>query len=40
VINVSQILTLDRSRLSTHVGRIGRLKLDEILAGIDVVPGR
>ena len=40
VVNVSQILTLDRSRLTDHVGRIGVAKLDTILAGIDIVLGR
>ena len=40
VVNVSQIVTLDRSRLVDHVGRIGRPKLDSILAGIDLVLGR
>ena len=40
VVNVSQIVTLDRSRLTDHVGRIGAPKLDSILAGIDLVFGR
>jgi len=40
VANVSQILTLDRSRLTDHVGRIGAAKLDAVIAGIDVVLGR
>jgi mRNA interferase MazF len=40
VVNVSQIVTLDRSRLTDHVGRIGAAKLDTILVGIDVVLGR
>jgi mRNA interferase MazF len=40
VVNVSQIVTLDRSRLSEHVGRIGAPKLDSILAGIDLSLGR
>lgn len=40
VVNVSQILTLDRSLLTDHVGEIGTAKLDRILAGIDVVLGR
>lgn len=40
VVNVSQILTLDRLRLTDHVGRIGAARLDTILAGIDVVLGR
>jgi mRNA interferase MazF len=40
VVNVSQMLTLDRSRLTDHIGRIGAARLDTILAGIDVVLGR
>lgn len=40
VVNVSQIVTLDRSRLADHVGRISQAKLDEVLAGIDLVLGR
>ncbi len=40
VANVSQILTLDRSRLTEHVGRVGAAKLDMILDGIDVTLGR
>jgi mRNA interferase MazF len=40
VVNVSQIVTLDRSRLVDHVGRIGPPKLDSILAGIDLILGR
>ena len=40
VVNVSQIVTLDRSRLVDHVGRIGRTKLDSIIAGIELVLGR
>ena len=40
VVNVSQIVTLDRSRLADQVGRIGQAKLDTILAGIDLVLGR
>jgi mRNA interferase MazF len=40
VVNVSQIVTLDRSRLVDHVGRIGAARLDSVLAGIDVVLGR
>ena len=33
-------LTLDRSRLTDHVGESRTAKLDTILAGIDVVLGR
>ena len=40
VVNVSQIVTLDRVRLVDQIGRIGRPKLDSILAGIDLVLGR
>jgi len=40
VVNVSQIVTLDRSRSADPVGRIGQAKLDTILAGIDLVLGR
>lgn len=40
VANVSQILTLDRARLTDHVGRLGAAELDAILAGIDVVLNR
>ena len=40
VVNVSQIVTLDRSRLVEHVGRIGAPKLDSILVGIELVLGR
>lgn len=39
VVNVSRIVTLDRSRLIDHVGRIGAPRLDSILAGIDLVLG-
>ena len=40
VANVSQIVTLDRSRLVDHVGRLGAPKLDSIIAGIELVLGR
>ena len=40
MVNASQILTLDRSRLTDHAGPIGAARLDTILAGIDVVLGR
>ena len=40
VVNVSQVVTLDRSRLVDHVGRIGAPRLESILAGIDLVLGR
>ena len=40
VANVSQIITLDRSSLTDHVGRLSQSKMDLILSGIDVVLGR
>jgi mRNA interferase MazF len=40
VVNASQILTVDRTRLVEHAGRVGAARLDDILKGIDVVLGR
>jgi mRNA interferase MazF len=40
VANVSQIITLDKSMLAEHVGKLPQAKLGLILAGIDVVLGR
>jgi mRNA interferase MazF len=40
VVNVSQILTLDGSRLTDLAGRVAPAKLDTILAGIDLVLAR
>jgi len=40
VVNVSQILTLDRSRLTDRVGNVSRSRLEEILTGVDAVLGR
>jgi mRNA interferase MazF len=40
VVNVSQIVTLDRSSLSAPVGRTSRAVLQTVFAGIDVVLGR
>lgn len=40
VANVSQIVAIDRSVLSDHVGRVSRQQLELILGGIDVVLGR
>jgi mRNA interferase MazF len=40
VANVSQIVAIDRTVLSEHVGRVPRTQLDLILSGIDVVLGR
>jgi len=39
VVNVSQIVTLDRSILSERVGKLSRKTLDLVLIGIDVVFG-
>jgi mRNA interferase MazF len=40
VANVSQLITIDRSLLTERTGHIPRIKLELILAGIDVVLGR
>lgn len=40
VANVSQIVTVDRSVLADHVGRVPSRQLELVLAGIDVVLGR
>lgn len=40
VANVSQIITLDKSLLAEHIGKLPRPKLGLILSGIDVVLGR
>jgi len=40
VANVSQLVTLDKSLLVEHVGKLPQAKLQLILAGIDVVLGR
>ena len=40
VVNVSQIVTLDRSELTERVGKLSRAKLELVLSGIDVVLGR
>ena len=37
VANVSQLLTVDRTLLSLHVGRLSRRQLDLVFAGIDIV---
>ncbi|MFO7531739.1 MAG: type II toxin-antitoxin system PemK/MazF family toxin [Candidatus Limnocylindrales bacterium] len=39
LVNVSQIVTLDRSRLTDHVGRLAPVRLETILAGIDIILG-
>lgn len=40
VANVSQIVTLDKSQLAERTGTIATRKLENVLAGIDVVLGR
>jgi len=40
IANVSQIITLDREALTERVGKLPRMKLDLVLAGIDVMLGR
>jgi len=40
VVNVSQLVTLDRTSLSERVGKLPRQKLSLVLSGIDVVLGR
>ena len=40
VANVSQILTIDREFLGRRGGKISKLELQSVLAGIDVVLGR
>ena len=40
VANVSQIVTIDRSLLTEHVGRVPKRVLEQILEGIDVVMDR
>ena len=40
VANVSQTVTLDKSLLAEHVGKLPQAKLELILSGIDVVLGR
>jgi mRNA interferase MazF len=40
VANVSQIVALDRGVLTERVGKISRVKVELLLAGIDVVLGR
>jgi len=40
VANISQILTIDREFLGRRVGKISKLELQSVLAGIDVVLGR
>lgn len=40
VVNVSQVVTIDKSDLTERVGKLSRAKLELVLAGIDVVLGR
>ncbi len=40
IANVSQIVTLDKSLLAEHVGKLPQPKLKLILSGIDIVLGR
>ncbi len=40
VANASQILTLDKGLLTERVGKLGHLKLELVLAALDVVLGR
>jgi mRNA interferase MazF len=40
VVNVSQILTLDKSELTVRVGKLPKAKLELVLSGVDVVLGR
>lgn len=40
VANVSQIVSLDRTELTSRVGKLPRTKLEAVLFGIDVVLGR
>lgn len=40
VVNVTQIVTLNKSELSERAGALPRAKLDLVLAGLDVLLGR
>ena len=40
VANVSQILTLDRTLLTEHVGRVSKRQLELVFVGLDIVLGR
>ena len=40
VVNVSQLVTLDKTDLTERTGKISRSKLELVLSGIDVVLGR
>jgi len=40
VVNVSQIVTLDKSELVERAGKLPKAKLELVLSGVDVVLGR
>ena len=40
VANASQIVVLDKTYLTDHVGKLSRAKLELLLSGIDVILGR
>jgi mRNA interferase MazF len=40
VANVSQVVALDRSVLTKHIGRLSQRKVSLVLSGIDIVLGR
>lgn len=40
VANVSQILAIDKTLLTEHVGKLSRAKVNVLLSGVDVVLGR
>ena len=40
VANVSQIVTVDKALLTARVGKLPRLKLALLLAGIDIILGK
>lgn len=40
VANVSQVTTLDRTQLGERVGRLSKSRVNDLLAGLDLVLGR
>ena len=40
VVNVSQILIVDRTRLLEHAGHLVQSEVDQVFRGIDIVLGR
>ncbi|HNX48830.1 MAG TPA: type II toxin-antitoxin system PemK/MazF family toxin [Thermoanaerobaculaceae bacterium] len=40
VVNVSQVVTLDKGSLTERVGKLSERELDSVLADIDIVLGR